>query len=172
MSLTSSMAIEDVPPATAEDEREVARFLYREARLIDAGRFDEWLALWADDACYWVPANADDIDPSRHVSLIYDDRNRLTERIYRLTHSDVHSQEPASRLTHLLSGIEVGTLSAEEYFAHCAVLIAEVRHNRQEIYGGRVEYRLRRGGGALAMVVKKVILARNDSPLGNLTFLL
>ena len=32
----------------------VESFLYREARLMDAHRYDEWLALWDDDATYWV----------------------------------------------------------------------------------------------------------------------
>ena len=45
----------------------IAQFLYREARLQDEHRFDEWEALWTDDALYWVPANGEDIDPERDI---------------------------------------------------------------------------------------------------------
>ena len=55
---------------------EAEAFLIAEARLLDAGRFDEWLALFAEDGFYWVPAapgptahwpNAPAPDPSRQI---------------------------------------------------------------------------------------------------------
>ncbi len=48
----------------------VTAFLYREAVLMDEGRYAEWFALWTEDALYWVPCNDDDIDPKRRVSII------------------------------------------------------------------------------------------------------
>ena len=39
--------------------RAVVEFLHREARLADEARYAEWLALWTDDAVYWVPATTD-----------------------------------------------------------------------------------------------------------------
>ena len=39
--------------------KEVEQFVYREARLQDEHEYDEWEALWTDDAIYWVPANGD-----------------------------------------------------------------------------------------------------------------
>jgi 3-phenylpropionate/cinnamic acid dioxygenase small subunit len=69
----------------AVDRAAIERFLFHEARLMDEHRYDEWLALWAiDDAIYWIPANADDIDPTRNVSIIYDRRGQLRNRIKRL----------------------------------------------------------------------------------------
>ena len=35
--------------------QEVTEFLYREAELLDERRYDEWLALLADDLRYWMP---------------------------------------------------------------------------------------------------------------------
>ena len=59
----------------------VAAFLYREARLMDEHRYQEWLTLWeSSDTLYWVPCNDDDIDPRRQVSIIYDDHDRLMQR--------------------------------------------------------------------------------------------
>ena len=34
-------------------------FIYLEARLADEARYDEWEALWADEARYWVPRHED-----------------------------------------------------------------------------------------------------------------
>ena len=65
----------------AFDRQQVEQFLYYEAQIMDEHRYDEWLALWSDDALYWVPAGRDNIDPKREISLIYDDRVRLETRI-------------------------------------------------------------------------------------------
>ncbi len=54
--------------------RQIEDFIYREARLMDEHRYDDWLALWTDDAVYWVPSNNDELDPMQSVSIIYDDR--------------------------------------------------------------------------------------------------
>ena len=35
--------------------QDVAEFLYREAELLDERRYEEWLALLADDIRYWMP---------------------------------------------------------------------------------------------------------------------
>ena len=66
---------------------EVEALLYREARLLDDGQFEAWLELFTDDAHYWCPANADDVDPQQHVSFLYDDRLRMGDRVWRLVHS-------------------------------------------------------------------------------------
>jgi benzoate/toluate 1,2-dioxygenase subunit beta len=44
------------------DRAEIEQFLYKEARLLDTQKFEEWLDLFTEDACYWVPAGRDDID--------------------------------------------------------------------------------------------------------------
>lgn len=152
-------------------EQAAERFVYREARLLDEWRLEEWLQLWAEDGIYWVPANGFESNPQRHVSLVYDDRNRLEERVYRLSHADAHSQDPRSRTTHYLTGLEVVGHGSDEISVDAAELIVEVRRNRQETYGGRVRYVLRSEDEGLRMTRKTVFLTRNDSPLGNLTFI-
>src|ERR1700746_2404271 len=36
-------------------QQEIEEFLYREADLLDERRYDEWLALLAEDVRYWMP---------------------------------------------------------------------------------------------------------------------
>ncbi|MDH3643622.1 MAG: aromatic-ring-hydroxylating dioxygenase, partial [Gammaproteobacteria bacterium] len=45
----------------------VEAFLYREARLMDENRYEEWLELFAEECEYWIPSNHEDGDPSREV---------------------------------------------------------------------------------------------------------
>jgi hypothetical protein len=88
---------------------EAERFLVAEARLLDERRFEEWEALFTDDAVYWVPMDPDR-DPADTVSIIYDDRKRLHERVYRLTRTPVLDQNPPSRTVRFVANVEVEPL--------------------------------------------------------------
>src|SRR5580704_15055970 len=78
----------------ALDLRRCEQFLLHEARLLDDGKFDDWLALFTLDAWYWVPSESDQSDPVETVSLIYDDRRLLETRVRRLASPRMYSQEP------------------------------------------------------------------------------
>ena len=52
---------------------EAEAYLIAEARLLDAGRFEEWLALFAEDGFYWIPAGPGQSDPLNHLSIFYED---------------------------------------------------------------------------------------------------
>lgn len=106
---------------------EAERFLVMEARLLDERRFEEWEDLFTEDAVYWVP-----MDPSREptdsVSIVYDDRKRLHERVYRLTKTPVLDQNPPSRTVRIVGNVEVEAGEGEEEpRVRCNQLIAEMR---------------------------------------------
>ena len=83
------------------DVRPYETFLIHEARLLDEGFFDDWLALFTEDARYWVPIQANQTDPFETVSLMYDDRRLLETRVRRLSDPRIYSQEPRSCLCSL-----------------------------------------------------------------------
>ena len=82
----------------APSEKEIARFLRHEARLIDEKRLDEWLELFAEDAHYWVPASPGQPDPLNHNSLAYEDKLLLRLRVERLKSPRAYSQTPGEPL--------------------------------------------------------------------------
>src|SRR6476660_3650712 len=82
------------------------RFLQHEARLLDEGKFDDWLALFTPDGCYWVPSEPDQENPHDMVSLIYDDRRLLETRVRRLASPRIYSQEPRSRTSRIVSNVD------------------------------------------------------------------
>lgn len=150
--------------------RRVEEFLYQEAKLIDEHRYEEWLALWSEDALYWVPCNSDDADPMRQAMIIYDNRARLEERVYRLTSGAAWAQQPQSRTRRLISNVEVEEDSAG-YAVESNCIIAELRRSRQDIFAARLLHTLRPIGDSFRIALKKVLLLNNDEPIDNLTFL-
>jgi len=160
-------------PADWQQLREVELLLFREAELADASRYDEWLAMWTAQLLYWAPCNGDALDPAHRISLIYDDRAALEERLFRLGTKHAHSQRPRSRLTRLISnvvldaydGVRGGTVASN-------FMAVEVRHDRSTVWAGRMRHTLVREQEQLLIREKHVFLVNNDSPMSNLTFII
>jgi 3-phenylpropionate/cinnamic acid dioxygenase small subunit len=154
--------------------KEVEQFIYREARLQDELSYDAWEALWTDDAIYWVPVNADDSDPEREMSIIYDNRARIATRIKQLHTGKRHSQTPPSSLRRLVSNVELLERDADgdEVNAGANFLVYESRERGITLWAGRSVYKLRRTDDGLRMAAKTVYLVNNDRPLNTLAFLI
>jgi benzoate/toluate 1,2-dioxygenase subunit beta len=159
------------------DRHTVEHFLYREARLADEGDYDAWEALWTDDALYWVPIDGEGGDPGRQMSVIYDNRNRISTRLKQLRTGKRYAQAPPSNLRRLLSNIEflggrsnpAGDVDLE---VGANFLAIESRAQGTRLWGGRTTYRLRRDDSGLRLAYKKVVLVDNDQPLPTLGFVI
>lgn len=152
--------------------KEVEQFLYREARLQDEHQYDEWEALWTDDAIYWVPANGDDIDPETQMSILYDNRSRIGIRIKQFHTGRRHTQNPASRLRRLISNVELLADDGKEIRVAANAMIFESNLRADTVWAARNEYLLRRSDNGLRMARKKVMLVNNDKALFTLSFLI
>jgi 3-phenylpropionate/cinnamic acid dioxygenase small subunit len=171
-----AVAKDIVSPANLSDWhtlREVEMFLFREAELADTHRYAEWLKLWTKDLLYWVPCNADELDPKRKISLIYDDRDKLEERLYRLGTKHAHSQQPKSRLVRTVSNILLEDYDAARGGTVISRFVCgEARGEEQTVWMGRTRHTLVREEGRLMLKEKKVFLLNNDMRMGNLTFII
>jgi benzoate/toluate 1,2-dioxygenase beta subunit len=146
-------------------------FLYHEAALLDDRRFEEWLELYAEDAVYWIP-QGDEPDPRQQVSIAYDDRRRLHERVLRISSGFAYSQDPPSRTCHVVGNVRVVSEQDGEMSLNSNVVVAEVRRNVQNLYVCRVEHSLVADAGSYRIRRKVVRLVNSDVPLGNVTFII
>ncbi len=151
--------------------QEVSQFLYQEARLQDTHAYDDWEALWDDEAVYWVPANGEETDPEREMSFIYDNRSRISLRIKQLKTGKRHSQTPPSKLARIISNIELLDSADSQIRVAANAMIFESNMRGDTVWASRNEYTLRRVGDALKMSSKKVALVNNDKPIYTLSFL-
>jgi benzoate/toluate 1,2-dioxygenase subunit beta len=138
---------------------------------MDAHAYEEWLALWDEDATYWVPCNADDIDPTENVSIIYDRRGQLRARIQRLKETS-WLREQAPRLKRLVSNIEVETNGDSEIVVTSSFILAELHHHQQYLWAGSTIHKLVPNGDSFRIKSKKVLLLNNNEALPNLMFLI
>jgi benzoate/toluate 1,2-dioxygenase beta subunit len=150
---------------------EAEDFLYHEAELLDGNQLDRWLELFTDDAVYWVPARHDEADPQRHVSLIYDDRGRIAERVWRLTVGPAHAQIPPSVTRRLITNVRIAETAADGLVVRSNFAIFEVRKGTQRAFAGEYEHRLVPHGSNWRIRRRIARLVNCEAPIVNLTFL-
>jgi len=150
---------------------EAEDLLYREARLLDDHRYQGWLAMLDENATYWIPCNGEGNDPNREISLVFDDRKRLTDRIGRLESGLAHAQNPPSKTKRLVSNVQIENATEDVATILSGFILYELRRGKERIFAGRYEHRLHLVSGAWKIVSKKVVLMNNDEVVDNLTFI-
>lgn len=154
---------------------DIEQFLYREARYADDHDYDAWESLWTDDGIYWVPAVHEpgvEPDPEKVMSVIFDNRARISTRIRQYHTGKRHSQTPRSSLRRLITNIEVLGEDGGDTLVGANFMVVEARDRGTTTWGGRYEYRLRRVDGEWRMARKTVWLVDNDRPINTLAFLI
>ena len=149
------------------------QFLFHEARLMDEMRYDEWFALWLESGTYWVPVNADDSDPRRQVSIIYDDYLQLEQRVDRLKSGSVLAVEQArGAMRRIVSNIEVSEQDGGRLLVQSNVLLGVARTAEQQFWMGRSIHQLVRDGEGFRIAAKKVLLINSARETPLLQFLI
>ena len=151
---------------------EVTQFIYREARLQDDHAYDEWEALWTEDGVYWIPANGEGGDPEAEMSIVYDNRSRISLRIRQLQTGKRLSQTPRSRLRRIVSNIEILARDGPHIVVTSNAMLFESGLRGDTVWASRNEYKLEREGQGLKMAAKKVILVNNEKALYSMAFLI
>jgi 3-phenylpropionate/cinnamic acid dioxygenase small subunit len=151
---------------TSITDRELIDFVYAEARLLDQQRYDEWVALFAEQGHYWVPLQgARQADPHSHNSIAYEDRLLLSLRVERLKDPRAHSQRPPSRAQHVLQQpfVERRDDVAGRYELSTPFLYVEARAEQQFVLGGTCRHTLQQVEGVLRILLKRVDLLNAES---------
>jgi benzoate/toluate 1,2-dioxygenase beta subunit len=153
-----------VSPSLAECEA----FLIDEAQLLDEGRFEDWLALFTENAWYWVPSEPNQDSPLTTVSLMYDDRRLLETRVRRLASPRIHSQEPRSRTSRIVANVTIREPRPASALVRSKFTMVEYRRGDQRLFAGTSFHELVRKEGTLRIASKRVDLVNCDAPLDGL----
>jgi 3-phenylpropionate/cinnamic acid dioxygenase small subunit len=142
-------------------------FVIHEARLLDAKRYDEWNALFTDDAYYWLPLVLDQEDGINHTSHLYEDKLLRELRIARLKSPRAFSQQPPSRCHHLLQvpTVEQFEPEANRYVLRTEFHYTESQGDELQFYVGSFFHHLTVQDGVLRMTLKRVNLLNCDAAL-------
>lgn len=155
---------------TIPDDAALTAFVYHEVRLIDEQRFDEWLALFAEDGRYWMPLEYGQTDRRLTASLMDEDLFLLRLRVERLQGNRTYSQKPRSRCHHVLQQPQIDRRdpAANCYMTWTPMHYVEVRLDRQDFYAAWATHHLTMIDGMLRIKLKRVDLVNCDAAFGSI----
>ena len=148
-------------------------FVYEEARMLDEGRYDTWLALWLSDGHYWMPLDYQQTDPHNVTSLMYEDIFMLKLRVERLNGARTFSQKPKSRCHHVIQRPFVDEVDheAQRYVTTTFMHYVETRLDEQQLLALTARHELRQVDGALRIANKRVDILNCDAAFRNIQLL-
>jgi len=166
-------------------KQEIEEFLCYEADLLDERRYEEWLALVAEDVRYWMPmrrnvkvgeAEREFTRAGQDINWFDEGKETLTRRVKQILTGMHWAEEPVSRISHMVSNvrlIEVNPSIAEpaEVATRCRFLIYRNRvETETDFLVGKREDLLRRTEDGWQIGRRKIILDQNILLSKNLTF--
>ena len=164
---------------------EIEEFLYREAELLDEGRYREWLGLVTDDIRYQVPvrvarerggAESAVTGVATNSFHLDEDKDSLELRVDRLETGFAWAEEPPSRIRHFVSNERVRPVEGreDEMTVRSSVLVYRSRWDRpgHDLLSGERQDVLRRVDGAWRLAKRWVVLDNTTLPTLNLSFLI
>lgn len=157
----------------------VEKLIYQEARLLDQGLLDDWLALYTPQATYWVPID-EHVDPLQESSIIFDNHLRLQMRVEQIMRQARVAQNPSSYMLRMISNLELETLCDDRVIARFAMLLTEVRSGdwRQQGLGtlrqlpAHCELEAVHVDGVWKIDRKKIVLLNRKQPIFGLSFII
>jgi biphenyl 2,3-dioxygenase beta subunit len=145
---------------------EVEQFLYTEAALLDAHRYEEWLDLFTDDTHYFMPLRRtrskrelkQEFTQPGEMAWFDDDKTVLAARVAKLATGASWAEDPPSRTRHLITNVRVVEDAISELTVESNFHLYRTRLKSEEIswIGSRRDV-LRRAGSGF-QIAKRLIL--------------
>ncbi len=148
-------------------------FVYDEVRMLDEGRYDEWLNLWTEDGIYWMPLDWKQKDEINETSLMYEDQFMLRLRVERLTGARTFSQKPKSRCHHVIQRPYVDKIDSDAgaFLVTTQMHYVETRLDDQFLLALTAQHELVLKDDALKIARKRVDILNCDAAFGNIQLL-
>lgn len=154
-------------------KEDIGEFLAFEADLLDARRYEDWLALLTEDIRYWMPMarNMASDDTGREFTIEDEDVNWIEEgietirqRVAQLATGLHWAEQPPSRTSHMISNLRVleNSDGLDEVKTRCRFLVYRNRlEDEQNIFVGKRNDTLRRVNDSWKIARREIYLDQN-----------
>jgi 3-phenylpropionate/cinnamic acid dioxygenase small subunit len=148
-----------------DQRQEAIDIVIAEAAHLDDKDWDAWIALYEEDAQYWIPAWDDEhtltSDPDRELSLIYyGTRAGLEDRVYRIRTGLSLASTPLPRTCHINSNFRVER-DGDNILVRSSWTTHSYRLKKSNTHFGHQTHTLRLAEGGLK-ICKRYIVLQND----------
>ncbi len=178
MTTNTTTTVSEERIAAMVRHHEVEQFLYEEAALLDARCYDEWLALFAEDATYFMPIRRtrlqreldQEFTKPGEMAFFNDTKPLLAGRVAKLRTGRSWSEDPPSRTRRLVTNVRVVEVDGGELVVASNFMLYRTRLNSEEdSWIGSRRDTLRRAGESFQIAARTiyleqtVVLSRNLS---------
>ena len=168
-------------PASVEEivlQHEIEQTLYREADLLDAHDYAEWLDMLTDDVTYWMPIRETRSSAEREreftafgdAAYFDEDRKMLEVRVEKQSSGYAWSEDPPSRTRHCVTNVRILAREDDEVTVGCNMVVYRSRLDTDEDWwvGRRID-RLRNVEGHWKIARREIYLDQTVLKSKNLT---
>ncbi|MEO8135112.1 MAG: aromatic-ring-hydroxylating dioxygenase subunit beta [Betaproteobacteria bacterium] len=151
---------------TPETQHAVEQFLFRQAGYLDDKRWQDYIALFADDGHYWMPAAPEQTTGEGTPSIFYEDQNLMNVRMRRVRHPDAWSQRPLWGTNHVVGNVivEPDDPQTGELIVRSRFHMMEFRRETSRHFAGSYVHHLRRTPDGFRIRLQRVDLVNGQGP--------
>lgn len=170
---------DSVSTATPTLKERVEDFLSYEGELLDDRRFDDWLALFAEDARYWMPLarniehnnlGAEYSREQQDAAWFDEDKKTLLQRVMQLKGGDHWAEEPFSRTTHITTNTRIESVTETELTVKSRFIVyVNRREGEVRLFVGKRTDVLRPVGDTFQIAKRSIFLDQSKLLFKNLT---
>ena len=144
----------------------VEQFLYRQAELLDAKRWQDYIDLFAEDGHYWMPAAPEQTSGEGVPSIFYEDRNLMRVRMKRVLHPDAWSQRPLWGTSHVVSNVVVESNDAKsgELTVRSRFHMLELRRDNTRHFACSYLHHLKKTAAGYRIRLQRVDMVNAQAP--------
>ncbi|MEP6702680.1 MAG: aromatic-ring-hydroxylating dioxygenase subunit beta [Betaproteobacteria bacterium] len=153
-------------PRQAATRHEVEQLLYRQAAVLDAKQWQDYIDLFTDDGHYWMPASPGQTTGVGTPSIFYEDRNLMNVRMRRVLHPDAWSQRPLWGTNHVVGNVivEGDDAATGEIVVRSRFHMMEFRRETSRHFAGSYVHHLVRTADGLRIRLQRVDMVNAQGP--------
>lgn len=163
-----AMPARTAPRAAANGDplRAVEQFLYRQAALLDERDWEGFIALFAEDGLYWMPATPDQTTGDGVPSIFYEDRDLMQVRMKRVMHPHAWSQAPDWATNHVVSNVMIESADARtgDVVVRSRFHMMEFRRDASRHFAGAYRHHLVRTRDGYRIKQQRVDMVNGEGP--------
>ncbi len=135
----------------------VEQFLYHQAEILDAKRWQDYIDLFTVDGVYWMPADPADKHWDGIPSIFAEDKNLMTVRMKRVLHPDAWSQRPLWGTNHVVGNVMIEKASPNgDVVVRSRFHMMELRRDTVRHFAGSYVHHLAKAGDSYRIKQQRV----------------
>jgi 3-phenylpropionate/cinnamic acid dioxygenase small subunit len=141
--------------------------LFRQAALLDAKRWQDWIDLFDDEGVYWMPVEPGQQGWLSEPSIFAEDKLMMEIRMGRLNHPNAWSQAPMWGTNHLVGNLMIesaGTSDDPVISVYSRFQMMELRRDQVRHFGGTYRHQLVRTSRGLRIKLQRVDMMNGQAP--------